>query len=47
MSVFITDSLALNVQKDGVTYSWTFFHLSFVFASLYLMEVLTGWSTFQ
>eukprot|EP00730_Choanoeca_flexa_P012682 TRINITY_DN4516_c0_g1_i1.p1 TRINITY_DN4516_c0_g1~~TRINITY_DN4516_c0_g1_i1.p1 ORF type:complete len:448 (+),score=119.33 TRINITY_DN4516_c0_g1_i1:58-1401(+) len=34
-------------EKEGVAYSWSFFHLSFVFAAFYLMEVLTEWSTFH
>jgi hypothetical protein len=34
-------------EKDGVAYSWSFFHLTFAVAALYLMEVLTEWSTFH
>lgn len=34
-------------EKDGVMYSWSFFHLTFSLAALYLMEVLTDWAVLQ
>ncbi len=34
-------------EKEGVTYSWTFLHVTFAFASLFLTMVLTDWSQFK
>lgn len=34
-------------EKGIVAYNWTFFHLTFAAAALYLMQVLTEWVTFQ
>lgn len=34
-------------EKEGVQYSWTFFHLTFCLAALYLMEVLTDWAVIR
>lgn len=34
-------------EQDAVRYSWSFFHLTFAVAALYLMMVLTEWSTFK
>jgi hypothetical protein len=31
-------------EKEAVGYSWSFFHLTFLFASFYMMEVLTDWA---
>jgi len=31
-------------EKNGVFYSWSFFHLVFAFASMYIMMVLTDWA---
>ena len=30
-------------ERNSVLYNWTFFHLTFAFASMYLMMVLTDW----
>ncbi|CAG0898591.1 unnamed protein product [Cyprideis torosa] len=30
-------------ESDGVSYSWSFFHLMFVFSTLYVMMTLTNW----
>lgn len=32
-------------ESDGVVYSWSFFHVMFAFATLYVMMTLTNWYT--
>lgn len=34
-------------EVDGVNYSWTFFHITFAFAALYLTMVLTDYATIE
>jgi len=34
-------------ERDGVIYNWSFFHVIFIFASCYLMMVLTDWGTIK
>lgn len=34
---------AVDNEEDGVTYNYTFFHLSLCMASLYIMMTLTNW----
>lgn len=34
-------------ERQATLYSWTFFHLVFALASLYLMMVLTDWAVFE
>ena len=34
-------------EGDAVLYNWSFFHLTFAFASLYLMMVLTDWAVIR
>ena len=34
-------------EQDGVLYNWSFFHLIFALASMYLMMVLTNWATLK
>ena len=41
------DEGANDNEKDGVSYSWMFFHITFTFAAFYLMEVLTDWSVIK
>lgn len=31
-------------EEDGVAYGWSFFHVMFAFASLYVMMILTSWN---
>lgn len=32
-------------EEEGVVYSWTFFHIMFALATLYIMMTLTNWYT--
>lgn len=41
------DMRTIDNEKDGVLYSWSFFHLIFLLAALYLMEVLTDWAVIK
>lgn len=34
-------------EQDSVTYSWSYFHLTFALASLYLTMILTNWATLK
>ena len=38
------DSKVISDEDGGVAYSWSFFHLTFMCASLYLTMVLTNWN---
>jgi hypothetical protein len=41
------DMRTIDNEQDGVLYSWTFFHVTFLLAGFYLMEVLTDWATIK
>eukprot|EP00043_Microstomoeca_roanoka_P013271 m.130015 g.130015 ORF g.130015 m.130015 type:complete len:429 (-) comp15711_c3_seq1:51-1337(-) len=34
-------------EDDGVRYSWTFFHLTFMLAAFYLMMIITDWANIR
>lgn len=37
------DTRVWDNEADGVVYSWSFFHVMFAFATLYVMMTLTNW----
>ncbi|MCP3663194.1 MAG: hypothetical protein GY696_11980 [Gammaproteobacteria bacterium] len=41
--IFIYFSGGDSDESDGVTYSWSLFHIMFALATLYVMMSLTNW----
>lgn len=43
----VTRQKVVDSELNGVEYKWSFFHMVFAFASLYIMMLLTDWAVIR